>query len=218
MKNPLIHPSKLHPITGLPLVAVGLGKRGPIWPVIGAAEGDPEPIPEPDKTLTQADVDRIVADRVAREKNKYADYGDLKAKAAKLDEIEAATASDLEKAVKAARDEATAAERARTAGVLAASEARALAADRFENPSTAVRLLDLKDVSVSEDGVVDAEGVKSLLDALATSDPYLLKKEASPVPTPGQAGIGVTGGTVVRDPRAADMAQIEADLAATKRR
>ena len=137
---------------------------------------------------------------------------------AKLDEIEAASASEIEKAVKAAREEATAAERARTARILAAAEARAQAADRFKNPATAVRLLDLDDVSVTEDGAVDAAAVTAKLNALAESDSYLLKDERPPVPTPGQAGIGVTGGAVARDPKAADLAQIEADLVAAKRR
>lgn len=50
-------------------------------------------------TFTQADVDRIVRERVAREKAKYADYDDLKATAAgaktveqQLDEMRAQTA------------------------------------------------------------------------------------------------------------------------------
>ncbi len=40
-----------------------------------------DPTPEPDQTFTQADVDRIVRERVKREREKYADYDDLKAKA-----------------------------------------------------------------------------------------------------------------------------------------
>jgi hypothetical protein len=42
-------------------------------------EAKPEATTE--TTFTQADVDRIVRERVAREKAKYADYDDLKAKA-----------------------------------------------------------------------------------------------------------------------------------------
>ncbi len=37
------------------------------------------------RTFTQADVDRIVADRLARERARYADYDDLKARAAEAD-------------------------------------------------------------------------------------------------------------------------------------
>lgn len=54
---------------------------------------------ENEKTFTQAEVDAIVGDRLKRERAKHADYSELKAKAARLDEIEAASKSELEKAV-----------------------------------------------------------------------------------------------------------------------
>lgn len=59
---------------------------------------DPDDNKPDDKNFTQADVDRIVADRLAREKGKHSDYDELKAKAGKLDELEAANKSDLDKA------------------------------------------------------------------------------------------------------------------------
>ncbi len=40
-----------------------------------------------EKTFTQAELDSIVKDRLAREKGKYADYEELKAKATKFDVI-----------------------------------------------------------------------------------------------------------------------------------
>lgn len=49
------------------------------------------------KTLTQADIDKIVQERVARERAKYADYDDLKAKAEKLAEFEEAQKSEADK-------------------------------------------------------------------------------------------------------------------------
>ena len=49
----------------------------------------------PDKTFTQADVDRIVTNRLA----KYSDYETLKAKAEKFDEAEEANKSELQKAL-----------------------------------------------------------------------------------------------------------------------
>lgn len=64
---------------------------------------------------SQADLDALIASRLERERAKYADYKDLKAKASRLDEIEAANKSELEKATEAAskaaaeRDDATAA-------------------------------------------------------------------------------------------------------------
>jgi hypothetical protein len=51
-----------------------------------------------ERTFTQAELDQIVQDRLLRERNKYADYDAMKEKAAKLDEIEEASKSELQKA------------------------------------------------------------------------------------------------------------------------
>lgn len=56
---------------------------------------------ETEQTFTQADVDRIVKERVKRERDKYADYNDLKAKAGEAKTAEDRIA-DLEKQYKAA--------------------------------------------------------------------------------------------------------------------
>ena len=60
-----------------------------------------------EKRFTQADVDRIVESRLAREKDKQQDIEELKAKAAKYDELAKKNKSELEKATeKAAKLEA----------------------------------------------------------------------------------------------------------------
>jgi len=46
---------------------------------------------------SQADFDRIISERVTRERAKYADHADLKAKAAKFDALEAANLTESEK-------------------------------------------------------------------------------------------------------------------------
>lgn len=51
-----------------------------------------------EKTLSESEVNRIVQERLAREREKFADYEDLKSKADKLTELEAANQSELEKA------------------------------------------------------------------------------------------------------------------------
>lgn len=56
---------------------------------------------------SQADLDRIIADRLSREKAKFADYGDLKKKAEQFDAAQEAAKSDLQKA----QDRADAAEK-----------------------------------------------------------------------------------------------------------
>lgn len=72
-----------------------------------------------EKTFTQSQLNAIVADRLSREREKYAGFDVLKEKAAKLDEIEAANKTELEKATERADalqkrvDEMTAAEKLR---------------------------------------------------------------------------------------------------------
>jgi hypothetical protein len=46
---------------------------------------------------SQDEFDRMVGDRLARERQKFADYDDLKAKAAKFDEVDAASKTELQR-------------------------------------------------------------------------------------------------------------------------
>jgi hypothetical protein len=62
------------------------------------AEGTPTPAPPEGKTFTQADLDRIVEDRLGRERKKYEGFEELKARAARADELEAQNQSEIEKA------------------------------------------------------------------------------------------------------------------------
>lgn len=55
-----------------------------------------------EKTFTQAQVDAIVGDRLAREKARYSDYDELKEAAAKYAELEEASKSELQKALESA--------------------------------------------------------------------------------------------------------------------
>ena len=52
-----------------------------------------------EKTFTQAEMDAIIGERIGRLKAKYADYDELKTKAAAYDEAAEASKSELEKAV-----------------------------------------------------------------------------------------------------------------------
>lgn len=49
------------------------------------------------KTFTQEELDHIVGERLAREREKYSDYDALKSKASRLDEIEEASKTELQK-------------------------------------------------------------------------------------------------------------------------
>ena len=50
-----------------------------------------------DRTFTQTDVEKIVADRLARERKKFAGHDDLKKKAAQFDQLQEKNKTDLEK-------------------------------------------------------------------------------------------------------------------------
>lgn len=55
-----------------------------------------------EKTFTQAEIDAIIEGRLAREKQKYADYESLKKKAGKYDEFQQQNKSELQKATEKA--------------------------------------------------------------------------------------------------------------------
>lgn len=57
---------------------------------------------EPEKTFTQAELDKIVGERLGREREKYSDYETLKEKASKFEELEEANKSELQKATERA--------------------------------------------------------------------------------------------------------------------
>lgn len=66
------------------------------------ATNDVEQQPAEQKTFTQEELNAIIDKRYARMMEKFADYDDLKAKAAKLDELEEASKSELQKATERA--------------------------------------------------------------------------------------------------------------------
>ncbi|MET0887353.1 MAG: DUF4355 domain-containing protein [Mycetocola sp.] len=71
----------------------------------GGNESGTTPTAEEFKAITtQEDLNKVIADRVQRERAKYADYKDVKAKATKLDEIEQANQTEAEKTAKRIAD------------------------------------------------------------------------------------------------------------------
>ncbi|WP_031467102.1 hypothetical protein [Sciscionella sediminilitoris] len=163
-----------HARTGLR--ALGYTKRGPIWPVLGGSE-DTTPDGEQGKdasgkdsdagkTFSQADVDRIVADRISRERGKFADYEALKQKAAEYEAHLEASASDQEKAVKAARKEGYAEAMSKALARIAAAEVRAVAADRLDVDAL-LEGADLSRFAKGED--IDRAAIVAWIDKLAPS-------------------------------------------------
>lgn len=64
------------------------------------SEATTESAPAETITFTQDQVNALIAKEKGKIQSKFADYGDLKSKAAKLEEIESANATELEKAQK----------------------------------------------------------------------------------------------------------------------
>lgn len=131
-----------------------------------------------DKTFSQADVDRIVQERLARAKSTPPDdYEDLKAAKAKLDELEAANATELEKATKRAE----AAEQAAAKATADAKETRLKSAILAEaaksdrkvvDPEAVLTLLDRSTLELDDDGA--PKNIAQAMDSLLTAKPYLV--------------------------------------------
>lgn len=116
-----------------------------------------------DRKFTQADLDRIVADRVKRERDKYADYPDLKKKAA-------AAMTDQEKAVADAEERGKKTALDTTAKRLARAEFRATAKGRVAD-DTLDGFLEYADPAkfVGDDGEPDMKAIEAAVKKLAGS-------------------------------------------------
>ena len=116
--------------------------------------------------FTQADVDRILKERLAQERKKYSDYDTLKAK---VQEVEAASLSEAEKTAKRlqeleAQNQQLASERRELsirAAITEAAAAAGLPAD------AAYRLIDKTALTTADDGTIQnaAELVKGVVEA-----------------------------------------------------
>lgn len=118
--------------------------------------------------LGEAGVRALEAEREARKKAER----EAKATKVELDKIRTASQTDQEKALAAAREEGkTEATKAGNAAIVKA-EVRALAAGRMD-PKLAVRLLDLDEFSVDDDGEVDDKAITKAIDQLLKETPGL---------------------------------------------
>lgn len=105
-------------------------------------EGD-----KPTDTFTQADVDRIVRERVQREKAKYADYDDLKTKAGNATTLEERVAQ-IERQAQESESRALRAEVANAKGLTPSQAKRLVGATREELEADADELL--KDIGAQK--------------------------------------------------------------------
>lgn len=154
----------------------------------------PAATPASEKTFTQADLDKIVKERLQREREKHADYDQLKAAADKLKAIEDAQLSETERTQKKlAEAEAArlAAENERDNTKYESAIIAEAAKLNFNDPNDAVLLVDRSQLKIVDGKVQGApEAVKSL----AESRKYLLKSSNPALATfnPAGGGDGVT--------------------------
>ena len=144
-----------------------------------AAQATPAATPEPEgqgpeRTFTQEDMNRIQAQTRKEVRNQFADYSQLKERAAKADELEQAQLSEKEKlearATEAERSAATAAQR--IADAMIASEVKVRASQLgIVDPDAALLLIDRTNVLYNEDSGVT--GVEDALTQLLEDKPYL---------------------------------------------
>lgn len=103
---------------------------------------EPEPTTDdkPVETFTQADVDRIVRERVQRERAKYADYDDLKVKAGTAATLEERVA-EIERNARDSESRALRAEVANAKGLTPTQAKRLIGTTREELEADADELL-----------------------------------------------------------------------------
>lgn len=126
---------------------------------------------------SQEELDRIVGQRLARERAKFGDYDDLKAKAAKYDEADAASKTEQQKL-----QDAIAERDAKLADLPKQARKEAI---RFASEASKRGFLDPEDALVFIDAdLSDGEAVAAALDDLADRKPHLLRPEEKPKPKP----------------------------------
>lgn len=140
-------------------------------------------------TFSQADIDRIVRDRLNRQKAQFADYDELKTRAARLDEIEAAQKTELEKAQeKLQQFEKQAADATQLAAdnALRAAVISEAARKNVVDPDAVLALLDKSLLELDDSGA--PKNLSDAIDSLLQAKPYL----AGTRPT-GSADLGARG-------------------------
>lgn len=169
---------------------------------------------------TQADLDRLISQAVARTHKKYEGHDDLKAKAEKWDAYEASqngggkekpagdsgpSAGDAKKAGEA---EATQRFLKRIVSTEVRSEAKALG---FHDPDDALRVIDEANLPV-KDEEADTEAIQKLVKELADAKPHLVAKSSRrPGERPRQKqGEPVEGGEKGKGKAAAALRQLGA--------
>lgn len=212
-----MHPNTGGSFTDRELLALASGQariwHGRVVPIMRGAEGEGETDEQKtareaeeaaaaaaatasaDRSFSQAEVDRIVQDRLARAKAKPPeDYEELKARAAKLDEIEESNKTELQKE----RDRAAKAEARATQVEAEAKEIRLRAAILAEaakpdrkvvDTDAVIALLDRATLELDDNG--NPTNIAKAMDSLLEAKPFLVAANGG---ARGNADLGARGG------------------------
>lgn len=199
----------IHPRTGELLEPVGIVAGRPVWPILGAAEGDPAPESEPegdvetDVELEPDDLEKTkTALAKARADLREASKGSRRAVAlqAEVDRLKAAaapTADDaakLDQQLQQARDEAAAEARLEVAKDRALDRVEIVAASVFRVPADAVMHLRGQLDDLLDGDKPDVEAIKDAVAELAKNRPDLTIAGTKPAPRTAADGGTPPGG------------------------
>lgn len=149
------------------------------------------PEPPSDKTFNQEQVDRIVQERLARQKAQFQGYDEFKTKAEQFDEMQQQQMSELEKANKRAADlerELADATAARQESLLRASVVAEAAKRNVVDPDAAMALIDRTSLEFDEQG--QPVNIATAMDSLLEQRPYLVAAAGG---ARGNADLGARG-------------------------
>lgn len=200
-----MHPTTGDHITDLEQRELAAGRarvyRGRVIPIMRGAEdppadppADPAPDPpaDPPRAFSQADVDRIVSERLARDRRDRPsddELASLRDKATKFDELEAANATELERAQQRAEQaEQRAAQietEAKETRLRAAIIAEAAKPDRrVVDPEAVIALIDRASLDLDDAGV--PTNIADAMDSLLEKRPYLVAQDGGDGGNPDQ--------------------------------
>ena len=162
---------------------------------------------------SQAELDRIIQNRLERERVKYADYESLQEKAQNWDQIEQASKTEYERLSEELARWQSEATTWRTQAV--SSRVERLAAEQFADPSDAFAAIPDPGKYLGAGGEIDESAIKADLAAVLEKKPHWRKPEGAPgprVPAPNPAqGSGVDG-RAANDPATQFAALIQQQL------
>lgn len=146
-------------------------------PAVEVEGGKPEFTPP----ATQADLDRIIESRLARERDKFKDYDDLVAQREEFESFKESQKSERDRELDEIKSSTTSEVTQRFLGKLVSTEVQSIAATLgFNDPADALAVIGDKLPVDGEE--VDSDEIRKRVEKLAEDKPYLVKVASAPTP------------------------------------